>query len=105
MCVSFTTSTIPQIKDLDKRKIFHEPVDVNEVPTYLDVVQNPMDFSKMQEKINRMQYITFSQFEADFELIINNCLLFNQKNTIFYKIAFKLREQVGFIFDLIYKSN
>lgn len=89
----FLQRTLNILKDLDKRKIFHEPVDVNEVPTYLDVVQNPMDFSKMQEKINRMQYITFSQFEADFELIINNCLLFNQKNTIFYKIAFKLRDQ------------
>jgi bromodomain and PHD finger-containing protein 1 len=87
--------TLEILKDLDKKKIFHEPVDLNEVPTYSDVIHNPMDFSKMQSKINRMEYITFSQFEADFDLIINNCLLFNQKNSFYYKTAFKLREQVS----------
>jgi len=82
------------LRDLDKKQIFHQPVDLEDAPTYLDEIKHPMDFSTMQEKINKMQYDSFTKFEADFDLIINNCLNFNQKNSIFYKMAFKIREQV-----------
>ena len=82
------------LRDLDKKQIFHQPVDLEDAPTYLDEIKHPMDFSTMQEKINKMQYDSFAKFEADFDLIINNCLNFNQKNSIFYKMAFKIREQV-----------
>lgn len=100
----FLQRTLDTLKDIDKSKVFHEAVDVKEVPTYLDVIKNPMDFSKMQEKIKRMEYATFSHFEADFDLIINNCLLFNEKGDYFYKYAFKTREVVIFIFEKKYAS-
>jgi len=90
------------LRDLDKKQIFHQPVDLEDAPTYLDEIKHPMDFSTMQEKINKMQYDSLSKFEADFELIINNCLSFNQKNSIFYKMAFKIREQVCFLYIYIY---
>ena len=35
-----------------------------------------------------MEYATFSHFEADFDLIINNCLLFNEKGD-YFEVAFK----------------
>jgi bromodomain and PHD finger-containing protein 1 len=80
--------------DLDKGRIFVDPVDINQVPNYLDEIKEPMDFSTMQKKLLDHVYTKFELFEADFNLIISNCLTFNQKNSFYYKAAFKLREQV-----------
>jgi bromodomain and PHD finger-containing protein 1 len=80
--------------DLDKNRIFFAPVDVREAPTYYETVKEPMDFGQMLEKIEQMRYDKLDQFEYDFNLIVNNCLAFNDKKSFYYKAAFKLREQV-----------
>lgn len=92
----FLQRVLDILRDLDKKRIFHEPVDLTEVPSYTEVICKPMDFSSMQSKINGMEYDSFEKFEYDFELIIHNCCLFNQKNSHYYKAAVKLKEQVSF---------
>lgn len=88
------------LRELDKKQIFHQPVRVEEVPTYLEVIKTPMDFSTMQNKIYNMVYNTLDEFQADLKLIIDNCLLFNPlKISIYNKAAIKLKEQVT-IFNL-----
>ena len=82
--------------ELDKNRFFHNPVDANEAPTYYEEIKEPMDFKKMMTKINALQYVNFAQFESDFNLIIKNCCQFNLKNSIYYKAATKIKEQVGF---------
>ncbi len=83
------------MKEIDKQKIFHQPVDLVQVPTYTELIKRPMDFSTIQSKINQMKYNTLEEFEADFNLIINNCLLFNPlKISIYNKAAVKLKEKV-----------
>ena len=81
--------------DMDKNRIFVSPVDPKEAPTYYETIKEPMDFSLMLNKINEMKYDKFEQFEYDFNLIINNCLNFNEKKSFYYKAAFKLREQAS----------
>jgi len=58
---------------------FYYPVDpiTYQCPDYYDVIKNPMDLSTMQEKMNKGQYSTPEEFEADIRLIIDNCLLYN----------------------------
>lgn len=80
--------------ELDLNGFFWLPVDPVLVPTYYSVIKNPMDMEKMQAKIANLAYSSVDQFEADFHLIINNCLRFNPKNSPFGKAALKLREQV-----------
>lgn len=53
-----------------------------------------MDFSTMHEKIESQVYQTMDDFEADFQLVVDNCLTYNQKGSPLYKVALKLREQV-----------
>ena len=65
-----------------------------QVPGYLDKVNKPMDFSTMRCKIERHAYQSLQEFEDDFDLVINNCLKFNAKQTIFHKAATRLRQQV-----------
>ena len=95
----FLQQLLDSLREFDRNRIFYEPVDAKEVPGYYETIKQPMDFSKMQHKLNNMQYDSLSQFEADYNLIIANCLQFNQKNSFFYKLAFKMREQVRFWLD------
>ena len=91
----FLQRLLELLRNYDKSRVFFYPVDAAIAPGYYDIIKQPMDFSKMQEKLKRQAYRNFGQFEKDFHLIINNCLKYNPKNTSFYKIAFKLREQTS----------
>lgn len=58
-------------------KIFSKPVDFEEVPDYVEVIKNPMDFSTMYTKIDQYKYQTVSMFIEDIDLICNNALEYN----------------------------
>lgn len=90
----FLQQVLNSLVELDKSCIFTQPVDPVSVPSYYDVIKHPMDFSKMQTKIDQLAYCTFEQFENDFRLIINNCYQFNPKTSVFYRAAFRLKEKV-----------
>lgn len=66
-----------------------------QVPDYLDHIKKPMDFQTMKQNLEAYRYLNFDDFEEDFNLIINNCLKYNAKDTIFYRAAIRLREQGG----------
>lgn len=36
-----------------------------------------MDLTKMEEKLDNGHYKNFDKFKADFQLIVNNCRLYN----------------------------
>lgn len=73
------------IASKDDKEIFSEPVDLDEVPDYSSVVTEPMDLSTMREKLDSGIYTTLEEMEADFRLMISNCLAYNNKDTVFYK--------------------
>ncbi|XP_078399410.1 peregrin-like isoform X2 [Cetorhinus maximus] len=87
--------TLEQLQEKDTGNIFGEPVPLKEVPDYLDHIKKPMDFQTMKTQLEGHQYRTFDQFEEDFSLIVNNCLQYNAKDTIFYRAAIRLRDQGG----------
>ncbi|CAF0791118.1 unnamed protein product [Brachionus calyciflorus] len=91
------------VVEFDTKLIFTQPVDPIEVPTYYEFIQHPMDLSKMQKKLDDLEYDTFEQFEADFDLMIDNCLRFNAKNNYYYKAGIKLKEQANAIFKIAKK--
>ena len=41
--------------------LFREPVDIEEVPDYLDLIKKPMDFSTMRAKVEDFKYETFGE--------------------------------------------
>lgn len=49
---------------IDTKKIFAFPVDSEQVPDYYEIVKKPMDFSKIQAKIDACAYRSLKQFEA-----------------------------------------
>ncbi|XP_076860271.1 bromodomain and PHD finger-containing protein 3 isoform X2 [Brachyhypopomus gauderio] len=90
-------STLDQLQEKDSAQIFAEPVDIKEVPDYLEFISQPMDFSTMKSKLEAHKYVTLSDLEADFNLMISNCLLYNAKDTVFHRAAVRLRELGGAI--------
>lgn len=53
-----------------------------------------MDLSTMRQKAQAHQYQNIDQFSADFDLMIDNCLIYNSKETVFYRAAVRLRDVV-----------
>ncbi|XP_050428093.1 protein polybromo-1 isoform X2 [Adelges cooleyi] len=56
-------------------------------PTYYDVVTNPIDLIKIQQKIKTEEYDDIDDLQADLELLINNAKSFYKKNSQEYKDA------------------
>nr|XP_033782219.1 peregrin isoform X2 [Geotrypetes seraphini] len=93
--------TLEQLQEKDTGNIFSEPVPLSEVtelykvPDYVEHIKKPMDFQTMKQNLESYRYLNFDQFEEDFKLIVNNCIKYNAKDTIFYRSAVRLQEQGG----------
>ncbi|XP_032566637.1 bromodomain and PHD finger-containing protein 3 isoform X3 [Chiroxiphia lanceolata] len=90
-------TTLDLLQEKDAAQIFTEPVNLNEVPDYLEFISNPMDFSTMRRKLESHLYRTLDEFEEDFNLIVTNCMRYNAKDTIFHRAAVRLRDFGGAI--------
>jgi bromodomain-containing factor 1 len=53
-----------------------DPVKLN-IPTYFDVIKQPMDFSTMEDKLKRSVYVSVDEYVADFNQIVKNTIMFN----------------------------
>ncbi|XP_053103402.1 bromodomain and PHD finger-containing protein 3 isoform X5 [Hemicordylus capensis] len=90
-------TTLDLLQEKDPAQIFAEPVNLSEVPDYLEFISKPMDFSTMRQKLESHQYQTLDEFEEDFNLIVTNCMRYNSKDTIFHRAAVRLRDLGGAI--------
>ncbi|XP_063811017.1 bromodomain and PHD finger-containing protein 3 isoform X2 [Pseudophryne corroboree] len=88
----FLRSTLDLLQEKDPAKIFNEPVNLKEVPDYMDFVLHPMDFSTMRHKLECHLYPSFLAFEDDFNLIVSNCLRYNSRETVFHQAALRLHQ-------------
>uniref|UniRef100_A0AAY4DCJ0 Bromodomain containing 1 n=1 Tax=Denticeps clupeoides TaxID=299321 RepID=A0AAY4DCJ0_9TELE len=86
---------LDQLQEKDQAKVFSQPVSVTEVPDYLDHIKHPMDFSTMRGRVDGHTYRNLDEFEADFNLIVANCMKYNGKDTFFYRAAVRLRDHGG----------
>ncbi|XP_043263662.1 peregrin-like isoform X3 [Colletes gigas] len=96
---SILRTLLEAIKVKDVNDVFGQPVNTKEVPDYLEIVSRPMDLSTMRDKVERQEYDTIGAFEADFNLMVNNCLAYNRKDTMFYRAGIKMKEQGGTLIE------
>ena len=69
---------------------FLEPVSVEDVPDYLDVVESPMDYSTIKAKLKASEYADdHLAFAADVRLVFANALKYNYDRTNQCHIAAK----------------
>ncbi|KAM8973911.1 bromodomain-containing protein 1 isoform 5-T5 [Pelodytes ibericus] len=88
-------SLLEQLQEKDPARIFAHPVNLSEVPDYMDHIKHPMDFATMKKRLEDQRYKNLNEFEEDFNLIIENCMKYNAKDTIFFRAAVRLRDQGG----------
>ncbi|XP_022279988.1 bromodomain-containing protein 1 isoform X5 [Canis lupus familiaris] len=90
-------SVLDQLQEKDPARIFAQPVSLKEVPDYLDHIKHPMDFATMRKRLEAQGYRHLTEFEEDFNLIVDNCMKYNAKDTVFYRAAVRLRDQGGVV--------
>jgi hypothetical protein len=67
----------------DKDGFFQTPVTDEVAPGYSAVVRSPMDLSTMRRKAKAGEYSSWDAVAADVDLIVQNCLQYNQADTIY----------------------
>ncbi|KAI8119161.1 hypothetical protein FF38_02406 [Lucilia cuprina] len=91
------TKLLDALEARDTSEIFREPVNTSEVPDYLDIVSHPMDLGTMRAKLKT--YTHLDQLQTDFDLMIQNCLAYNNKDTVFYRAGIRMRDQANPLFQ------
>ncbi|EFR05330.1 histone acetyltransferase GCN5 [Nannizzia gypsea CBS 118893] len=71
---------------------FTNPVDKDEAPSYYDVIEQPMDLSTMEDRLELGFYTTPKGLFDDFTLIFNNCRKYNNPSTVFVNCANQLEK-------------
>lgn len=78
----FVGCIIDLLMGKDEHKFFTQPVDLIAVPDYLEMISNPMDLGTMKENAKNHYYDSLMELKSDFELMIDNCLQYNTKETV-----------------------
>ena len=75
----FLSKSIANLKRSPHAHSFNAPVDpvALNIPTYPDIVKQPMDLKTIDEKVKARAYDTPKDFIEDFDLIVSNCIRFN----------------------------
>ncbi|KAF1360527.1 Bromodomain-containing protein [Lizonia empirigonia] len=66
--------------------------DKNDVPDYYEFTKLPLALDTIEEKLNNGEYTTLAQLESDCKRLVNNAKAFNDKKSIIYEDAERLRK-------------
>ncbi|CAI2356451.1 unnamed protein product [Caenorhabditis sp. 36 PRJEB53466] len=84
---------IHSVRNKGFAQVFYQPVDPIKLKIfdYLDVITNPMDLQTIKKKLDNKQYIEPEEFEADMNLMINNCCTYNPKGSAVHQNALDMK--------------
>ncbi|CAG5004394.1 unnamed protein product [Parnassius apollo] len=74
---------------------FCEPVSIDDVPDYLQVIEEPMDFSTIKEKFEAGEYTSDSELLADAALVFTNCFTYNKDTHPVARAGYRLEKYVA----------
>lgn len=77
-----------------------DPVALN-IPHYRSIIKQPMDMQTMTQKLKQGQYEKASEFRADFELMVKNCMTFNPAGNLVHDAGVALKAA----FDQLWKDK
>ncbi|XP_062028553.1 uncharacterized protein LOC133744464 isoform X1 [Rosa rugosa] len=96
---------LDRLQKKDTRGVFSEPVDPEELPDYHEIIENPMDFGTVREKLDRGAYANLEQFEKDVFLISSNAMQYNAPDTIYFRQARSIQELAKKDFENLRQDN
>ncbi|GAB9473270.1 hypothetical protein Gpo141_00010425 [Globisporangium polare] len=62
------------------------------VPNYFDFVKEPMDLTRMKEKVEKAEYVRIEQFTSDIKLMVANAKTFNRVGEPVFQMAIELEQ-------------
>lgn len=68
-----------------------DPVALN-IPTYYNVIKQPMDFGTIQQNLNHGEYESAKEFDQDAQLVFSNCYKFNPPGHVVHGFGKQLQE-------------
>lgn len=72
-------------------EVFLHPVNIDELPDYYEVIENPICFSEIREKLDKNEYAELKAFDADCKLLFQNSKTYNtQKRSKIYIMTQRL---------------
>ncbi|XP_052756490.1 bromodomain adjacent to zinc finger domain protein 1A isoform X2 [Galleria mellonella] len=74
---------------------FYEPVSTDDVPDYLDIIEQPMDFSTIKSKLDGGEYATDGELIADAALVLTNCYTYNKDTHPVAKAGWRLEKYIN----------
>lgn len=77
---------------MDKKELFRYPVTRDIASDYYEIIKTPMSFADVIEKLSLHLYLTLDELAADLSLIWKNSMLYNKKDTLYYKLAQRLEK-------------
>ncbi|KAL3617735.1 hypothetical protein CASFOL_038056 [Castilleja foliolosa] len=83
---------LDRLQKKDTYGAFSEPVDLDELPDYYEVIEQPMDFFTVRDKLDSGAYKSLQEFEADVYLICSNAMEYNAPGTVYYRQARSIQE-------------
>ncbi|KAF3486058.1 hypothetical protein F2Q69_00054851 [Brassica cretica] len=83
---------LDRLQKKDTYGVYSDPVDPEELPDYHDIIENPMDFSTLRNKLDSGAYASLEQFEGDVFLISSNAMEYNSADTVYYRQARAIQE-------------
>ena len=70
---------VGKLKSYKSAPLFLEDIEnvIKNYPDYSSKISHPIDLLKIIDKVEKNDYETLDQFDDDIQLMINNCLTFN----------------------------
>ncbi|KAK6590507.1 FALZ protein [Cryptosporidium xiaoi] len=84
---------------------FIHPVNENDAPEYYNLINKPIDLSKIMDNIKQDTYESIEQFKLDMELIFSNCKKYNEPSSMIVNWCNKLQVEFEALSNSGYKTE
>ncbi|KAG8223686.1 hypothetical protein J437_LFUL004051 [Ladona fulva] len=88
-----------KLKGMSESWPFLKPVNKKFVRDYYSVIKDPMDLETVAKKVKAHKYHNRHEFLSDIELILQNCVVYNGKDSVYTKKAESLYKATKTILD------
>ena len=98
---------ILEIQKMPESKPFQKPVDYKklEINDYPIIITKKMDLDTLLKKINKNKYIFIEEVLDDFQLIWDNCFVYNSEESYIKLICDNLEKKMKKLIKFYFKEN
>lgn len=89
---SILDDILVEMKEVEGSTLFWQPVNLKQVPDYLNIISNPIDIQTMRKKARDKLYKSRAEFLADVNLLVDNSTKYNGPANVLTITARKMKD-------------